>query len=235
MSTFLYTSISPVLDIYILRRDFFDGFTLLLQDEDGLPLDFSETQVRASIWKRTASGTTEQITAFNVQEQEPLRNGQARLWLTAAQTAAVWDAALEIGSSAISQAFFPNAYLVENKESTIELSPIIWDVRIKKQEEASALVSVTNGSFITQTSHGLGATDGLAFIGTANSSINYTGTGPIFSDLTNISYTPPYSFTVPSLSGITDAAIGGSVYRLKQDTVAAGTVFVGSTFTNFFS
>lgn len=235
MSTFLYTSISPVIDIYILRRDFFDGFTLLLQDEDGLPLDFSETQVRASIWKRTASGTTEQITEFNVQEQEPLRNGQARLWLTAAQTASVWDAALEIGASSISQAFFPNAYLAENKESTIESSPIIWDVRIKKQEEAAALVSVANGSFITQTSHGLGATDGLAFIGTANLSINYTGTGPIFSDLTNISYTAPYSFTVPSLSGITDAAIGGSVYRLKQDTVAAGTVFVGSTFTNFFS
>jgi len=235
MSSFLYTSISPVINIYILRRDYFDGFSVLLQDEDGVPLDLSVTRVQASVWKRTASGTTEEITAFNVQEQEPLRNGLARLWLTAAQTKTIWDASLEIASSSINQAFFPNAYSAENSEDTVASSPIVWDVRIKKQEEAAVLVSANAGSFVTQTSHGLGATDGLAFVGTSESSINYNGTAPVYSDLTNITYVPPYSFTVPALSGITNAAIGGSVYRLKQDTVAGGSVFVGATFTNFTS
>lgn len=235
MSSFLYTSLTPVINLYILRRDYFDGFSLLLQDDDGASFDLSEAEVSASIWKRTTAGAVEQITAFNVQELEPLRNGQARLWLSSTQTAAVWDAALEIGASNISQVFFPNAYASENKEDTLASAPIIWDVRIRKKEEVAALVSASAGSFITQTSHGLGATEQIAFVGTNQSSINYSGTAPVYTNLTNISYTPPYTFTVPSLSGITDAAIGGSVYRLKQDTVVAGTVFVGSTFTNFAS
>jgi hypothetical protein len=235
MSTFLYNSISPVINIYILRRDYFDGFNILLQDEDGLPFDLNVAKVQASVWKRTASGTVEEITPFNVQEQEPLRNGQARLWLTAEQTKMIWDASLETTSSSISQSFFPNAYSVENNQDTIASAPIVWDVRVQKQEEVGILVSANGGSFITQTSHGLGATDDLAFVGTSESSINYDGTAPIYSNLTSITYVPPYSFTVPVLSGITNAAIGGSVYRLKQDTVAAGTVFVGATFTNFTS
>lgn len=73
------------------------------------------------------------------------------------------------------------------------------------------------------------------FEGTAQSSINYNGTGArIYSNLTSITYAPPYSFTIASLSGITDAAPGGSVYRLKQDTVVPGNVFVGTTFSNCF-
>lgn len=233
MSSFLYTSLSPVIDLYILRRDFFDGVGLLLQDEDGLPIDLSNAQVNASIWKRTSAGTVEQITAFNVQELEPLRNGQVRLWLSAAQTAAVWDAALAIGASNISQVFFPNAFASENKEDTLASSPIIWDVRVKKLESVASVVSVSAGSFVTQTSHGLGATEEIAFFNTGQSSINYAGTGPTYSGLTNISYIAPYSFTLSTLSGLTNAALGGTVYRLKQDTVAAGTVFVGSTFTTF--
>lgn len=235
MSSFLYTSLSPVIDLYILRRDYFDGFNVLLQNEDGTAIDLSDAEVKASIWKRSTAGTVELITAFNVQEQEPLRSGQARLWLSSAQTAAVWDAALEIGASNISQVFFPSAYASANNEDTLASSSIIWDVRIRKKEEVAALVSVGAGSFTTQTSHGLGATEEIVFIGTSQSSINYNGTSPIYTNLTNVTYIPPYSFTVPSLSGTTDAAIGGSVYRLKQDTVAAGTVFVGSTFTNFAS
>ena len=147
--------------------------------------------VKSSVWKHTASGTTQEITAFNVQEQEPLRNGLARLWLTAAQTKTIWDASLEIASSSINQAFFPNAYSAENSEDTVASSPIVWDVRIKKQEEAAVLVSANTGSFITQTSHGLGATDGLAFVGTSESSINYDGAAPVYSDLTNVTYVPP--------------------------------------------
>jgi hypothetical protein len=66
-------------------------------------------------------------------------------------------------------------------------------------------------------------------------SINYNGTtARIYSNLTGITYAPPYSFTIASLSGITDAAIGGSVYRLRQDTVVAGAVVVGTTLSNCF-
>jgi len=70
---------------------------------------------------------------------------------------------------------------------------------------------------------------------TAASGINYDGTSArIYSGLTNIAYIAPYSFTIASLSGITNAAIGGSVYRLKQDTVVAGAVVVGTTLSNCF-
>jgi hypothetical protein len=73
------------------------------------------------------------------------------------------------------------------------------------------------------------------FSGTTASGINYDGTGArIYTALTNISYVAPYSFTIASLSGITDAAIGGSVYRLRQDTVVAGAVVAGTTLSNCF-
>ena len=86
-------------------------------------------------------------------------------------------------------------------------------------------------------------TEGLlmrAYINVGNNnfqytSINYNGTSArIYTNLTNITYAPPYSFTIASLSGITDAAIGGSVYRLRQDTVVAGAVVVGTTLSNCF-
>ena len=108
-------------------------------------------------------------------------------------------------------------------------------MRVERKEQIADLVSVSGGTFISQTNHGLGATERVIFEGTTQSSINYNGTGArIYSNLTNITYAPPYSFTIASLSGISDAAPGGSVYRLKQDTVVAGNVFVGTTFSNCF-
>jgi len=97
------------------------------------------------------------------------------------------------------------------------------------------LVSVSAGAFVSQVNHTLASSERAILRGTAQSSINYNNTGArIYSGMTNISYQPPYSFTVPALSGITDAAIGGSVYRLKQDTVVAGNVYVGQTLSNCF-
>lgn len=225
-SAFLATSIAPRLDLHLLRRDFFDGFSILLQDADGLPFDLNEVQVCASVWRNTTSGTIEQVISINVEEEEPLDAGRIRLWLTSQQTGALWDAAQYSIPSGV---FFPVAYSSQIRPS------LTWDVRIEKEEELSDLVSVSAGSFVSQLNHGLGASERVIFKNTGQSSINYNGTSArIYSGLTNISYSPPYSFTIPSLSGVTDAAIGGEVYRLRQDTVVAGSVIVGTTLSNCF-
>jgi len=146
-----------------------------------------------------------------------------------------WDAAAGVGTVNISQVFFPSAYTAENSSDFLPNSVLGWDVRVERKEQIADLVSISAGTFVSQTNHGLGATERVIFEGTAQSSINYNGTGArIYSNLTNVTYAPPYSFTIASLSGITDAAPGGSVYRLKQDTVVAGSVFVGTTFSNCF-
>jgi hypothetical protein len=231
MSTFVSTNNVTEVNLQLLRRDYFDGFSLLLQDEDGAPFDLNNVQVCASVWKSTSSGTVEQVLSINVEEQEPLRAGRVRLWLSSAQSAALWDAYEE--TAVLGGAFFPSAYAAGFSSSF--LSPLTWDVRIEKEEEVADLVSVTAGVFVSQTNHTLAASERVIFRDTAQSSINYNGTSArIYSGLTNISYQPPYGFTVPTLSGITDAAIGGSVYRLKQDTVVAGSVVVGTTLSNCF-
>jgi hypothetical protein len=226
MSVFVATNLAPQIDISLLRRDYFDGVSLLLQDADGVPYDLANVQVCASIFKNTVSGTVEQVTSLNIEEQEPLRNGQVRLWLSSTQTAALWDAAQYSIPSGV---FYPTAY-------SSQIRPFFsWDMRIERKEVVADLVSISTGTFISQTNHGLGATERVVFGNTASSTINYDGTSArVYSNLTNITYAPPYSFTIAALSGITNAAPGGSVYRLKQDTVVAGSVFVGTTFSNCF-
>ena len=226
MSVFLATSLVPQVDISLLRRDYFDGVSLLLQDADGVPYNLADVQVCASIFKNTISGTVEQVTSFNIEEEEPLRNGQVRLWLSSSQTATLWDAAQYSIPSGV---FYPTAY-------ASQIRPFFsWDMRIERKEVVADLVSVSAGAFVAQTNHKLGATERVVFGDTTSSTINYDGTSArIYSNLTGITYAPPYSFTIASLSGITNAALGGSVYRLRQDTVAAGSVFVGTTFSNCF-
>jgi hypothetical protein len=57
MSVFVATSLAPQIDLRLLRRDYFDGVSLLLQDADGVPYDLANVQVCASIFKNTISGT----------------------------------------------------------------------------------------------------------------------------------------------------------------------------------
>jgi hypothetical protein len=231
MSTFLATKLVPQINLHLLRRDFFDGFGLLLQDSDGEPFDLSLVTVCASVWKYTAAGVLSQVTAFNVEKQEPFRNGVVRLWLTSSQVATIWDAAEEPQNAAISQSFFPTAYTENEVQGSLS-----WDVRIEKQDELASLISVSSGVFISQTNHGLGATERVVFGGTTTSSgINYNSTSArIYTNLTGLTYVAPYSFTIATLSGVTASGIGGNVYRLKQDTVAGGGVIVGTTFSNCF-
>jgi hypothetical protein len=232
MSTFLSTSSTAQINLHILRRDFFDGFSLLLQDSNGEALDLNTVQVCASIWKRNTDGSFSQVLSLNVEKQEPLDAGRVRFWLTSAQTSAIWDA-YEASVPTVDAVFFPSAYATSILAPTS--SPLVWDVRIEEQEYLADLVSVASGVFVSQENHALASSERTIFLDTAQASINYNGTGArIYSGMTNISYQAPYSFTVPSLSGVTDAAIGGSVYRLKQDTVVAGNVFVGQTLSNCF-
>lgn len=231
MSTFLSTSIAPRIDLTLLRRDFFDGFSLLLQDADGLPFDLNDVQVCASVWKRNSASSYTQVLTINVEKQEPLSAGRVRFWLSSAQTATIWDEAE--GGENIGASFFPSVYA---SEASVDAgSSLFWDVRIEKEEELADLVSASAGAFISQTNHKLGATERVIFRDTAQASINYNGTSArIYSNLTGITYEPPYSFTIAALSGITDAAIGGSVYRLRQDTVVAGAVVISTTLSNCF-
>jgi hypothetical protein len=226
MSDFLSTSIVPQIDVSLLRRDYFDGVSFLLQDSNLNPIDLTNVTLCSSIWRNTTSGTFEQVTSFNIRKEEPLRAGQVHLWLSSAQTGALWDAAQYTVPSGV---FFPSAY-------SSAIRPFFrWDLRMETQEYVADLVSALNGTFVTQTNHEMGATERVIFNGANVSTINYNGTGArIYSNLTNISYLSPYTFTVPTLSGVTDAAIGGSVYRLKQDTVVAGIVNVASTVSNCF-
>jgi len=230
-SSFLSTSFAPRVNLHILRRDYFDGFSLFLQDEAGDPLDLREVQVCASVWKSGGSTGLEFVESINVQEEEPLSTGRVRLWLTSAQTNNIWAAA---GNQNIpGGSFFPNVY--QDVATVAPSSPLIWDVRIEKEEAVADLVSVTVGAFISQTDHGLASSERVIFRDTTQSSINYNNTSArVYSGLTDISYSPPYSFTIPTLSGVTNAAVGGSVYRLRQDTVVAGSVIVGTTLSNCF-
>jgi len=230
-SSFLSTSFAPRVNLHILRRDYFDGFALLLQDEAGEPFDLSEVQVCASVWKTNGTNGLEFVETINVQEEEPLRSGRVRLWLTSAQTNNIWAAA---GNQNIpGGSFFPNVY--QDVATVAPSSPLIWDVRIEKEEAVADLVSVSVGAFISQTNHGLASSERVIFRDTTQSSINYNNTSArVYSGLTNISYSPPYSFTISTLSGVTNAAVGGSVYRLRQDTVVTGSVIVGTTLSNCF-
>ena len=231
MTVFIPTGLVPRLDLHVLRRDYFDGFSVLLQDKDGLPIDLTNVVVCASIWKRASDSTFSQVVTINAEKQEPLSQGRVRLWLTSEQTALLWDNYGILNSS--QSVFFPNAYTTES--SSVASSSLFWDVRIETEEKLANLESVASGVFISQTNHTLASSDRTIFRSTVESSINYNGTSArIYSGLTNISYQPLYSFTVPSLSGVTNAALGGSVYRLRQDTVVAGNVFVGSTLSNCF-
>jgi hypothetical protein len=231
MSSFLSTSIAPRVDLYLLRRDYFDGMGLLLQTASGTPYDLSGVQVCATVWKKTGDASYTQIASVNVEEEEPLRNGQVRLWLTSSQTATIWDA---YGSSQTPGGiFFPTAYTQD--ASIAEYSPLFWDVRIEAQEYLTDLVSVSGGTFVTQNNHTLASSERVVFSGTTSSGINFNNSsGTVYSGLTNISYLSPYAFTVPALSGVTSGAIGGAVYRLRQDTVIAGNVIVGTTLSNCF-
>ena len=231
MSSFLPTSIAPRVDLYLLRRDYFDGMGLLLQTASGTPYDLTGVQVCASVWKKTGDTSYSLVTTVNVEEQEPLRAGQVRLWLTSSQTAAIWDA---YGSSSVnSGSFFPSVYSQE--ASVAGSSPLFWDVRIEAQEYLTDLISVSGGTFIAQNNHTLASTERVTFSGTTVSGINFDNTSAtVYSGLTNISYLPPYSFRIPALSGTTNAALGGAVYRLRQDTVIAGNVVVGTTLSNCF-
>lgn len=231
MSTFLSTSIAPRVDLHLLRRDYFDGIGLLLQTVSGTPYDLSDVQVCASVWKKNSSSSYSLVTTVNVEEEEPLRAGQVRLWLTSAQTAAIWDA---YGASTLpGQSFFPSIYSEDS--SIASSSPLFWDVRIETKDYLSSLISVSGGTFITQNNHTLASSERVVFSGTTSSGINFdNSSGTVYSGLTNISYLSPYSFRVPALSGITNANIGGAVYRLRQDTVIAGNVVVGTTLSNCF-
>ena len=231
MSAFLPTSIIPRVNLTLVRRDFFEGFSLLLQDEDELPLNLNEVTVCASVWKRNSASSYTQVTAINVEKQEPFSAGRVRFWLSSAQTATIWDEAE--GGENIGASFFPSVY---SAEASVDVgSSLFWDVRIEQEEDLSDLVSISAGTFVTQTNHGLGATERIVFRDTAESSINYDGTSArVYTSLSGITYAPPYSFTIASLSGVTNAAPGGSVSRLKQDTVIAGSVAIGTTFSNCF-
>lgn len=231
MSTFLATSIAPRVDLHLLRRDYFDGIGLLLQTTSGTPYDLSKVKVCASVWKRTGDASYTLVTNVNVEEEEPLRAGQVRLWLTSAQTAAIWDA---YGASTLpGGSFFPSVYSEE--VSIAGSSPLFWDVRIETQDYLSDLISASGGTFVSQSNHTLASSERVIFSGTTVSGINFNNTSnTVYSGLTNISYLSPYSFTIPTLSGVTDAAIGGAVYRLRQDTVIAGSVIVGTTLSNCF-
>ena len=230
MSTFLTTTPLSVINLHLLRRDFFEGIGLLLQDEDGTPINLNEVKVCSSVWKKTSDTNYTKIVDINVEEKEPLRAGQVRLWLTSSQTSEIWDNYDEPFTTG--GAFFPNTYSQEQKNLPLSM---FWDLRIEREQELSDLISVASGVFISQINHGLASTERVIFSGTTESSINYDGTSStVYSGLTDISYQAPYTFTVPTLTGVTDAAIGGSVYRLKQDTVVAGGVIVGNTLSNCF-
>ena len=115
-SSFLATSIVPRLDLTLLRRDFFDGFSLLLQDDDGLPLDLSVVQVCAAVWKTDEEGVTTKILDFNTEEQEPLSTGRIRFWLTSFQTNQLWTELQTIIPAGI---FFPSHDCSNENDSNI--------------------------------------------------------------------------------------------------------------------
>jgi hypothetical protein len=233
-SYFAASKYIPEVNLALFERDFFDGAQFLLQDSDGTPWDLSDVVICASIYQG-AGGASTLLTNFNVEPLEPLSAGRVRIWLTSEQTAQV-SAAYDGEGQSVRAAFFPTAYSSQADSANFYAnSNLRWDLRIEKPVFVSDLISASGGTFISQTSHGLGATERTIFKDTSEASINYDGTSSrIYSGLTNLSYLPPYSFSIATLSGITNSAIGGSVYRLKQDTVVVGKIVANSTVSNCF-
>lgn len=233
MAVFLPLRNIPEIDITLFQRDYFDGIGFVLQDDNGLPIDLTTTTICASIYQTTASGTSSFVTAFNVQKEEPFTNGAINLWLSSAQTQMVW-AAYEGYATADYHRFVPSAY--ENEQSTMEQTNLTWDLRLEVPEKVTDLLTVTSGVFSAQSSMRIGSTDRLLFSGTTSSGINYSfsANAPLYSGATSINQSSPYTFTLPSLSSTTNAALGGSLYKLKQDTVIVGKVVVAQTVSNCF-
>ena len=233
MATFLPLRDIPEIDITLFQRDYFDGIGLILQDNDGLPVDLTNVTICASIYQTTVSGTSAIVTSFNVQKEEPFTNGALNLWLSSAQTQAVW-AAYEGYATADYHLFVPSAYA--NEDSTLDQTNLTWDLRLEQPEKVTDLLSVASGVFSCQSTARIGSTDRLAFSGTTVSGLNYnfSTSAPLYSGATAVSQTSPYRLTIPSLSGTTNSSLGGSLYKLKQDTVIVGKVVVAQTVSNCF-
>ena len=233
MATFLPLRDIPEIDITLFQRDYFDGIGLILQDNDGLPVDLTNVTICASIYQTTVSGTSAIVTSFNVQKEEPFTNGALNLWLSSAQTQAVW-AAYEGYATADYHLFVPSAYA--NEDSTLDQTNLTWDLRLEKPEKVTDLLSVASGVFSAQSAMRIGSTDRIVFSGTTSSGINHNfSTGsPIYSGATSVRQSTPYTFSLPSLSAITNTSLGGSLFKLKQDTVIVGKVVVAQTVSNCF-
>jgi len=234
MATFLPLRDIPEIDITLFQRDYFDGIGFVLQDDNGLPIDLTSATICASIYQTTASGTSAIVTSFNVQKEEPFTNGALNLWLSSAQTQAVWTA-YEGYTTADYHLFVPSAYA--NEQSTMEQTNLTWDLRVELPEKVADLLAVVSGVFTAQSAPRIGSTDRLAFSGTTSSGLNcnFSTASPLYSGATSISQTSPYRFTIASLSGTTNSALGGALYKLKQDTVIVGKVVVAQTVSNCFA
>lgn len=232
--TFLPLRDIPEIDITLFQRDYFDGIGFILQGDDGEPLDLSTVSICASIYQTTASGTSSLVTSFNVQKEEPFMNGAISLWLSSAQTQTVWTA-YQGYSTANYHLFAPSAYA--NEDSILEQTNLTWDLRIEEPEAVADLLAVASGVFTAQSAPKIGGTDRLIFSGTTTAGINHSfSTGsPIYSGATSIEQISPYRFTIASLSGTTNSSLGGSLYKLKQDTVIVGRVVVAQTVSNCFA
>lgn len=232
MATFLPLRDIPEIDITLFQRDYFDGIGFVLQDDNGLPIDLSNVTICASIYQTTVSGTSSLVTSFNVLKEEPFDNGAISLWLTSAQTQAVW-AAYDGYTTADYHRFVPSAY--NNEDSILEQTNLTWDLRLEIPEIVTGLLSVASGVFTANSAMRIGSTDRLLFSGTSAAiNYNFTTSAPLYSGATSISQQSPYRFSLPSLSGTTNSALGGSLYKLKQDTVIVGKVVVAQTVSNCF-
>ena len=234
MAVFLPLRNIPEIDITLFQRDYFDGIGFVLQDDNGLPIDLTTATICASIYQTTASGTSSFITAFNVQKEEPFTNGAINLWLSSAQTQIVW-AAYEGYATADYHRFVPSAY--DNEDSILEQTNLKWDLRIEAPEIVTGLLSVSSGVFTANSAMRIGSTDRLLFSGTTATTINYNleSGAPLYSGATGVNQQSPYRFSLPLLSGITNNSLGGSLYKLKQDTVIVGKVVVAQTVSNCFA
>lgn len=187
------TKTVPQMAVDVVRGDDFEGFYLLLLNEDGSTVEsFDNMVVRAQI--RNQDGTL--ITSFNTSaEFDEISNaftGCVRFWLTAEQTELF---ALSTDPLAAAS----DCTTLYSKEQGDPF--YLYDIRIQQEIEAGRLIGQDAGVFTTDRNHRLAGGDRIVFRDCSILSIN----NQQYSGLQNLTYRSPFSFRVPSLASLDTA------------------------------
>lgn len=208
MGNFLTLSKISLLDLYIYRGDYFDGFSFLPQNADGSVIDLSTAVIDAEI---VFNGQT--LTSFNYRIES---TGSVKFWLTNAQTTLLPK---RFAGSCVSGIECWNPPYFDNKGQELP----IFDIRIIQLIKAGDIGTITVGAgsdkvITTLSPHFLGSQEIVTLTGSGVAGLNAIAySNPVIESSTAIRLT--------GTSGVSGTAgSGGILYLTKVDTLCAGRI-----------